>query len=156
MSRVAGDDAATEPAPQHPIGLFGFVGGIEVEFLRTGVEFLGDRNARVVEQKSVPYVVARRADVPDGARALALHRPLPDDEVAIAQSEVEALAFWKLTARFEGECYPASLGSDGRITLYAPSLPDERWGGDARDGAYAVMDPGGLDVFVSSYPLDHR
>ena len=133
----------------HPVGLFGYIDGTEVEFLSSA-----DAGVFGVP---VEYVTARREGVPKGTPEVSGgDRPPAGDVVRVPRSAVEGLARWTWTAVLDGREYPVHAVRDGRAaieTFDSGRVWGDEWDGNARDGWVRWVDIGELAVTAHRHPL---
>lgn len=134
-------------AAPHPVGLFGFIRGTEVEFLA----------AATAGTFGVPvdYVTARRDAVPPGTPEVSDDRPAPDDLVRVAASEVDDLVRWTWTAVLDGAEYGVQAVRDGRaaiVTRDSRLVWGDGWEGNVRDGWARWVDVDDLEVTAHRHP----
>lgn len=140
-------DSSGSVAP-HPVGLFGFIRGVEVELLssaRAGTFGV-----------PVDYVTARRDAVPEGTPEVAGGNPAAEDVIRVPRSEVDGLVRWTWTVVIDDVEYPVQAVRDGRaaiVTRDSRLVWGDEWEGNARDGWARWVDIEGLQV--TAHPRPH-
>ena len=134
--------------PPHPVGLFGRIGGREVELISSGLA-----GAFGIP---VDFVSARRSDVPEGTPEVTGHAPARDDIICVPRSAVDDLVRWTWTAVLDDAEYAVEAVRDGRaaiVTRDSRLVWGDGWDGNSRDGWARWVDVDDVRVTAHRHPL---